>query len=378
MRTVKFLFVSLLFTALAACGTWLAGDITPPPGYVTPEFVTPGTAGVTAEPVLATPTSSLGADLPTAQATPLEAAPTSAVTLAGPAGPAVTPTLDISQVEITTDPSGLVAERLHVILDFPTPGMLQVAELFIITNTQNKMVVPVETGKPILEFGLPAGATGLQFQDGELGQRFVTTPNGFGDTLPIPPGGGHQVVFVYSLPYNGEQNLALTSPLRVLQEVVMLPAEGVSLQSQQLQDAGTRPMQTSQGAQGSVSLHLFAGGELAAGAPLEIKVLGFPSSQARQTGGKSSEFVIGLAGFGLALIGVGLYFYFQQPARRRGASPALAAQVEDKVGVEAETRETLLDAIVALDDLYKDSKLPQDAYTHRRAELIKKLSNCPG
>jgi hypothetical protein len=340
-----------------------------------------------------TPTGSPGADLPTEQATPPEVVPTGVATQAEPAvavtpavqgvTPAVqgvSPTLDISQVQVTpavqgvtTDPSGLVAERLHVILDFPTPGTLQVAELFIITNTENKMVVPVEAGKPILEFVLPAGATGLQFQDGELGQRFVATPNGFGDTLPIPPGGGHQVVFVYSLPYNGEQSLALTPPLRVLQAVVMLPAEGVSLQSQQLQDAGTRAMETSQGAQGSVSLHLFAGGELAAGAPLEIKVSGFPSSQAVQKGGQSSNLVIGLAVFGVALIGVGLYFYFQQPDRRRAASPALAVQVEEEAGGEAETRETLLDAIVALDDLYKDGKLAQDAYTNRRAELIKKL-----
>jgi uncharacterized protein HemX len=153
----------------------------------------------------------------------------------------------------------------------------------------------------------------------------------------------------------------------------MLPAEGVSLQSQQLQDAGTRAMQTSQGAQGSVSLHLFAGGELAAGAPLEIKVSGFPFSQASQAGGKSTNLIVGLAVFGLALIGVGLYYYFQQPTRRRAASLTLAAQAANETGGEAETRETQLDAIVALDDLYKDGKLAQDAYTHRRAELIKKL-----
>lgn len=367
---LKITFVLCMLLSLSACGTWLAGDITPPPGYVTPEFVAPAVQGVTPGPAIATPIGSLATELPTGQATLPVVTPNSVGT---PAVQGVTPTLDLSQVQVTTDTSGLVVERLHVILDFPTPGTLQVAELFIITNNENKMVVPVETGKPILEFELPAGATNLQFQDGELGGRFVTTPNGFGDTQPIPPGGGNQVVFVYSLPYSGEQSLALTPPLRVLQEVVMLPAEGVSLQSQQLQDAGTRAMQTSQGAQGSVNLHLFAGGELAAGAPLEIKVSGFPFSQASQTGGKSTNLVIGLAVFGLALIGVGLYYYFQQPARRRAVSLTLAAQAADETGGETETRETLLDAIVALDDLNKEGKLAQDSYTQRRAELIKKL-----
>ena len=376
---VKSFFALCVILSLSACGAWLAGDITPPPVYATPQFAAPTTAAEPPGTVIATPT---------VQATQPEAAPTSAVTQTETAGQAetpvvtdlapstagATPTLDLSQAKVTSDTSGLVVERMHVILDFPTTETMQVAELFIITNNENTMVVPAETGKPILEFNLPPGATDLQFQNGALGDRFVTTANGFGDTLPIPPGGGHQVIFVYNLPYSGEQKLALIPPLKVLQEVVMLPADGVSLESQQLQDAGTRAMQTGQGEQGSVNLHLYAGGELAAGTPLEMKVTGAPSAQAgAQSTGQATpatEWAIGLAIFGLTLIGVGLYFYFQQPSRRRAARPAVTAEVEDKPD---ETREELLDAIVALDDSYKDGKLPQDVYAARRAELIKKL-----
>jgi hypothetical protein len=380
---VKTFFALSVVLGLSACGTGLAGDIIPPPGYATEQFLAPG-------PVVVTPMDIPATELPTEPAIPPETSPTAEIlpaapeaTRAEPAGPAetpavpgTTPTLDISKVEVTSDTSGLVVERMHIILDFPTPDTMQVAELFIITNAENTMVVPVETGKPVLEFNLPPGATGLQFQDGDLGDRFVTTPNGFGDTLPIPPGGGHQVIFVYSLPYPGEQSLAFSPPLRVLQEVVMLPAGGVSLESQQLQDAGTRSMQAVQGSQESISLHLYAGGELPAGTPLEMKVTGFPSSQAgANSNGQVAPAVqgaIGLAVFGLALIGVGLYFYFQQPARRRAARTTGTVEAEEEEA-EGVTRDELLDEIVALDDLYKDGKLPQDVYATRRSELIEKL-----
>jgi mono/diheme cytochrome c family protein len=85
------------------------------------------------------------------------------------------PTLDLSKTELTSDISGLVADRLHVIFEFPQPGMMQVAEVVIITNTQNKMVTPAKTGQAVLNYDLPQGAVNLQFQDGTLGDRFIQT-----------------------------------------------------------------------------------------------------------------------------------------------------------------------------------------------------------
>ncbi|NTU51394.1 MAG: hypothetical protein HGA94_03025, partial [Candidatus Aminicenantes bacterium] len=65
-----------------------------------------------------------------------------------------------------------------------------------------------EAGKPALLFNLPDGAVNLQFQDGELGERFVSTADGFGDTLPIRPGTGeYQVLFSYDLPYSRKLDL---------------------------------------------------------------------------------------------------------------------------------------------------------------------------
>jgi hypothetical protein len=49
-----------------------------------------------------------------------------------------------------------------------------------------------------------------------------------------------------------------------------------------------------------------------------------------------------------------------------------AGQRVDTLPVE-ETQETLLDAVVALDDLFREGKLAKDPYQARRNELVRAL-----
>jgi hypothetical protein len=43
-----------------------------------------------------------------------------------------------------------------------------------------------------------------------------------------------------------------------------------------------------------------------------------------------------------------------------------------------ESAESIMDAILALDDLYQEGKLPEDAYLQRRAELKARLESSMG
>ena len=70
------------------------------------------------------------------------------------------------------------------------------------------------------------------------------------------------------------------------------------------------------------------------------------------------------------MIGAGVFLY----TRNRNQS------VEDDDGADdvvseplSENSETLMEAILALDDLYKASQLPEEAYRTRRAELKSRL-----
>jgi len=279
-----------------------------------------------------------------------------------------TPTMDLSKTEVTSDISGLSADRLHVILDFTQPGVVQVAEVVIITNSQNKMVVPARSGAAVLNYDLPQGAVNLQFQDGALGARFIQTDKGFGDTQSIPPGSGYQLVFGYDLLYGRQAAITLTMPVPVAQVVVMLPNDGVSLSSKQLQFAGSRDVQ-------GTSLQLFVGSNLAQGSPLQVSLTGTP--RATPAGITANlNLLVGLAVFLLALAASLVWFYRRQLRSaalvRRMSKTRWAGQRVDTLPVE-ETQDTLLDAVVALDDLYREGKLAKDPYQARRNELVRAL-----
>jgi len=266
----------------------------------------------------------------------------------------------------TTDPSALKADRLHVFFDFSTPGSIQVIELFIISNPSDRVVVAAAEGGAVLNFELPAGATNLQFEDSQLGERYLATEKGFGDRASVPPGmGQHQVLFAYQLPYDRKLDLDLRSPVPVDAAVVMLPQDGVKLKSDQLVDAGSRDVQ------GTTFRMYNAVGAVQPGASIRLELTGNPS------GGTAGEDVgltplfIGGAVFVLALGGVAYWFIRQ----RRAWQPVYEAVGEDgEAAAETETSDSLLEAIVALDDLYQAGKLPENAYQKRRAELKARLA----
>ncbi len=268
--------------------------------------------------------------------------------------------LQIKLYDATSDASTISIQRLHVILDFAEPGKVQVAELVILVNSGSQVVAPGADGQPVIRFDLPDGATDLQFQEGALGERYVQTEKGFGDTSSILPGAGHQILFAYTLPYDRKADLRLPLPFQTDAVVVMAPNAGPKVSSPQLTSMGTRNVQ-------NVDLNLFIAENLAAGTSLDINLAGkVRSAGAQVTGGSTTGLIIGLGALGVALLAAGVLLF-----RRRKAA-AEDEEVEEADGVESE--ESLLDAIVALDDLYQAGKLPKDAYEERRAVLKERLA----
>lgn len=286
--------------------------------------------------------------------------------------------------ESSTDATVLSAQRLHVFFDFSTAGILQVAELFIVQNKTDKAVVAADPTHPALQFQLPKGAVNLQFQDGSLGDgRYIKTDAGFGDNQAIPPQGTAQVLFAYDMPYtNSTATLSVPIPMQVDSAVVLVPAGGVTVTGPQVTASGTQNVQSSTASGGSSTIATFSASNLAKGSTLDLTVSGEP--QAAAAGGSSGAatptssspvaLVIGIAVFGIALIGGGYWLI-----RQRRLAAAAEGGYDDGVVVEpAESVEGILDAIVALDDLYQAGDLPEDAYKERRAELKAKLKELRG
>ena len=287
---------------------------------------------------------------------------------------ATTPiTLTVTLYDTTADQSELVVDRMHVFFDFSDPEQVQVIEVFVISNPTNKAIVAAEAGGPVVSFPLPAGATNLQFQDGSLGDRYLETPTGFADTLSVRPGAGdYQVIFAYNLPYNRKLSLNLPMGLPVDSAVVMLPEVGVKVKSSQLQEGGERDVQ-------GTKYLMYSGGGLNSSNPLVMELSGRVkgvSSNLLTAAENRTGLLIGLGSFGLALIIVGVWLFRKN--RMQGEAEIDEDDEDNDQGMDAsglpDDQDALMDAIIALDDLYKAGDLPEGAYQQRRAALKEKLN----
>lgn len=272
--------------------------------------------------------------------------------------------LPIQVYQSSSDTGLLSVDRLHYFFEFVDEDTLRVLELYIISNTSDKTIVPLETGQPLIRFSLPPEAEALQFEEGVLGGRFIETPDGFGDTAPIRPGAGnHQVLFSYELPYNRKLDLVRTTPLNTQAVVILAPEDGVKIRGENLQDAGSRDIQ-------GVPYQMYNGAAMEAEDDLRLTISGRPGGGFKLTSAPPSNLMIGLAALGTVLLVAGAWLYTRN--RRNGAAldDGGPAAVADE---SLDSREAVMDAILALDDLYQEGKLPEEGYLQRRAELKARL-----
>jgi hypothetical protein len=269
----------------------------------------------------------------------------------------------------TTDPSSLLVDRLHYFFEFVDDTTLRVLELYIISNPGDKTVVPAKEGEPVLSFQLPQEAANLQFEDGVLGDRYVQTPDGFGDTVPVRPGSGnYQVLYSYEMPYNRKLELSRPMNLPVQAVVILVPEQSLKIKGEGIQDAGTRDIQ-------GLQYHMYNGTAMESGSELQLTVTGRPQGgPLTLTTGSNTNLLIGAGVLGLVLLVAGVWLYLR-------SRPEPDEAVEDDApaaSASSESPETLMDAILALDDLYQEGKLPEDAYIQRRSELKARLERSLG
>ena len=282
--------------------------------------------------------------------------------------------LQITVYEPTTDVSVLNTDRVHLLFDFSTPGTVSVVEVFIISNPSQQAVVAPAEGGSVVTFPLPTGYTNLQFQDGALGDRYVEVSQGFADTTPVNPGAGqYQVIFAYQMPYDRKLSFVQPMFLPTSAVVVMVPDNGIKVDSSMLQDGGTRDYQ-------NTNFRMYNGESLIAGSSLEFTLSGRPKQAGTSplANLNMQYLAIGLAAFGFALVLGGLWLYRsnQRKASLQAATVSLdIATSSNGQNSSPEDEETLMDAIIALDDQYHTGNLPKEAYMERRAILKEKLRN---
>ncbi len=277
--------------------------------------------------------------------------------------------LPITIYETSSDTSVLTVDRLHLFLEFADNKTLRVVQLYIISNPTNKTLVPPEEGQPTLSFSLPAGATNIEFQDGVLGGRYIKTEDGFGDTAPIRPGAGsHELLFAFEMPYDRKLDLIQRMPVPVSAVVVLVPDTGIKVKGETLVDQGTRDVQ-------GAKYRMYNGSSIPAGEDLRLTISGRPASgNLGLSIGSSTEMMVGIGVFGVALIVAGIWIYRRsRPSLEEGEEDEGEDLPEEDSATDLDSPETLMDAIITLDDQFQDGQLPESAYLERRAQLKERL-----
>jgi hypothetical protein len=235
--------------------------------------------------------------------------------------------------EPTESDDVLSIARAHIFVDFQE-GELLMGELYFFNNSSDRIYIGAEEvaeGKRgTLRLSLPTGAEGLAVEDGELGQRFFETDEGFVDTWFLPPGqSSGQLMFSYSLPYDPSgYDLAREIPYPLKAINVLVADVGVDVTSDRLTLEGSRGMQ------GQSYLNL-SGQNLSKGERLTLHFSGSPSSKPVEggeampapTSQASGRSLLSWAVLGLVVLAVG--FALGRPLLRRQPKGAKEAAVEE-------------------------------------------------
>lgn len=265
---------------------------------------------------------------------------------------------DIMVYDNTTDSSGLVVEQLHLSFDMTTEGNAQVFELYTISNPTDKAYVFATDGTSLPFMPMPEGAMDVGLELSQDSAPILPTESG---QYAIPPSDRFtSLIAFFNMPYDRSLELKQPLALQVNSALVIVP-EGIKVKSDQLTDAGVQ--QTQQG----FNVQTYSGTDFNAGSPLEITLSGRAKSAAsidnRQT------LLIGAGVLGAVLILAGVWMFMRDQEKPDEDDFEGNEGSED----EFESAEEVMDAIIALDDLHRAKKIPDEAYQQRRAELKERL-----
>jgi hypothetical protein len=269
--------------------------------------------------------------------------------------------LPVVLYDSSEDISALTSSQVHVKFDMSSQSVIQVTELYIVINSGSQVLIIASDGTSIPFIQVPQGASDVQYQLASGSAPLLSASKGFA----LLPGAEKQygIVAVFTLPYDRSLKFAQPFPLAVSSLTIFIP-QGMRLRSDLLTDAGTQNIQDQ-------AYHLYRGDSLAPGSSLSLTLSGKPGASTGLSLSRQTILLIGIGVVGVLLIGLGVYLYLRDRARSRDEEEENEQEVEKDA--LCDNRESIMDAIITLDDQYKAGGIPQKVYEKRRAELKERL-----
>ncbi len=252
--------------------------------------------------------------------------------------------------ETSSDTSLLTVEQVHLYSDFATQGTAQFIEIYSFSNNSDKAVIISTDGGTIPFLKLPDDAQGAGYQAGQNSAPFVSAGNG---VAVVPSDTPYSIIGFFNLPYDKQVVVNQSFAINAASVLLLIP-EGMTVDSKQLTNEGVQAIQNN-------NYQEFSAKDFKAGDTLTFTVSGSPKAGSSTTSTPNTQqgLFIGAGALGLALIVAGVWLYLRD--RKRGE------EYDDEN--EFESADEVMDAMLALDDLHRAGKIPDEAYQKRRDEL---------
>jgi mono/diheme cytochrome c family protein len=269
-------------------------------------------------------------------------------------GLALTP---VKLYETTDDLTNLEVKQGHLIIQFDT-SRIGILEFLAISNPSSKTVVFKSDGTTLPFAPLPQGVESLGFDLTQGDAQFIQTDTGFA----VPPTDKlYAAVTGFAMPY--DKSVDITVPLGIaIPALNVIAPVGVTVKGDQL--TGQPPDSQSQN-------QIFTGGPFNTGDQVSFTVSGKPDTGSAPVTSTQDNtgLLVGIGALGLALIGVGAFFFL------RGRNQTREQDDDQDEPSAGETADAIMDAIIALDDQYRAGNISEEAYQKRRAELKSQLKD---
>ncbi|MCK6539766.1 MAG: cytochrome c, partial [Anaerolineales bacterium] len=254
--------------------------------------------------------------------------------------------------DVTDDTSMLTVDELDMFFSAQNEGSYDVIALYTFRNASGRIVsVSMGTAQEIPFLKFPEGAQGLGYEAVQDSARFISTDDGF---AMAPSEQSYGILAYSSLARQKETQISQPLVLPVSLARIFVP-DGMKVEGNRVTQEGAQSIQ-------GLTYQTYSITGLNAGEKLTFTVSGSPNDAAsdENASAPNNALLIGAGGLGVALILAGAWMYLRD--RRQTGE-------EDEEEEEFESSEDVMDAIIALDDLYRARKIPEEAYQKRRSEL---------
>ena len=246
---------------------------------------------------------------------------------------------------------------------------IQALEVLSLHNTSDRTLLPelANITNPadinFLRFSLPAGADDLSVQSSLPGGDIIPMGTGFAVTAPVPPG-EHEVTYTYRFPYEGDGVIFNQRLIQGAHEYQVLAPD--SLSRIQVSPLEPKPRVSV----GGVSYLVWEAEQVPPGRGIILQISQLPQpSLADRTIDYLSGAELWLTSIpvmlALALGALLIWAWFRAP---RPARPIAAMDAADQA-----RRQSLVQAVAALDEGFERGQIAEGEYRTRRQELMDQL-----